>query len=330
MVGLLLYPILYYYLIIPQTYFALANLIKEKRQEFSAYEYFLVYVDYLEMLKDFQAEEPEKFENSLMIMLADGKKNLGNTEKVIRKKKQTAGFSGDALKKELSMMTAAQPSQVPQGMALAAVLAPHGSTTAAIGNISQAMVPLPAYRVPYSAPYGYPPGAPPFVVESLVCASSLSCLAAAVLPECVAGLERRWSREDNDGDGKMRIGLWAVMMRRGEVGRAIKAYLQPGTFGHLLSAGSAFAFSSAVHSASRVALTLPPMCVTAQVPPSGFAGYQVQRLARVTYPPQQPPSSAPPSLAPGSLTFPPQQPCPPRSRVLKPAFTSLSESIMWF
>ncbi|KIJ29619.1 hypothetical protein M422DRAFT_268964 [Sphaerobolus stellatus SS14] len=143
------------------TYFALANLVKEKRQEFSAYEYFLVYVDYLEMLKDFQAEEPEEFENHLMIMLADGKKNLGNMEKVIRKKKQTAGFSGNALKKELSMMMAAQPSQVPQGMALAAVLAPHDSTTAAIGNISQAMVPLPAYRVPYPAPYGYPPGAQP-------------------------------------------------------------------------------------------------------------------------------------------------------------------------
>jgi hypothetical protein len=73
MVSLPLYPILYYYLIIPQTHFALANLLKEKRQEFSAYEYFLVYIDYLEMLKDFQVEEPEEFENRLMIMLADGK-----------------------------------------------------------------------------------------------------------------------------------------------------------------------------------------------------------------------------------------------------------------
>ena len=71
MVSLPLYPILYYYLIIPQTHFALANLLKEKWQEFSADEYFLVYVDYLEM--DFQAEEPEEFENHLMITLADGK-----------------------------------------------------------------------------------------------------------------------------------------------------------------------------------------------------------------------------------------------------------------
>ncbi|KIJ50069.1 hypothetical protein M422DRAFT_245871 [Sphaerobolus stellatus SS14] len=92
------------------THFALANLLKEKRQEFSADEYFLVYVDYLEM--DFQAEEPEEFENRLMITLADGKINLGNAEKVIP-----------------------QPSQVPQGMAVAAVLAPHGSATAAVGNI---------------------------------------------------------------------------------------------------------------------------------------------------------------------------------------------------
>ncbi|KIJ33338.1 hypothetical protein M422DRAFT_264730 [Sphaerobolus stellatus SS14] len=67
------------------THFALANLLKEKRQEFSADEYFLVYVDYLEM--DFQAEEPEEFENHLMITLADGKINLGNAEKAIRKKK---------------------------------------------------------------------------------------------------------------------------------------------------------------------------------------------------------------------------------------------------
>ncbi|KIJ43667.1 hypothetical protein M422DRAFT_252908 [Sphaerobolus stellatus SS14] len=135
------------------THFALANLLKEKQQEFSADEYFLIYIDYLEMLKDFQAEEPEEFENRLMIMLADGKKNLGNAEKVILKKKQTAGLSGDTLKKELSMMTAAQPSQVPQGMAVAAVLAPHGSTTAAIGNISQPTAPLPAFGVPYPAPY---------------------------------------------------------------------------------------------------------------------------------------------------------------------------------
>ncbi|KIJ24061.1 hypothetical protein M422DRAFT_275241 [Sphaerobolus stellatus SS14] len=91
------------------THFALANLLKEKRQEFSTDEYFLVYVDYLEM--DFQAEEPEEFENRLMITLADGKINLGNAEKVIP-----------------------QPSQVPQGMAVAAVLAPHGSATAAVGN----------------------------------------------------------------------------------------------------------------------------------------------------------------------------------------------------
>ncbi|KIJ47028.1 hypothetical protein M422DRAFT_249336 [Sphaerobolus stellatus SS14] len=134
------------------THFALANLLKEKQQEFSADEYFLVYVDYLEMLKDFQAEEPEGFENHLMIMLAD----------VIRKKKQTAGLSGDALMKELSMMTAAQPSQVPQGMVVAAVLALHGSATATIGNISQAMALLPAYGVPNLAPYGYPPGVTTF------------------------------------------------------------------------------------------------------------------------------------------------------------------------
>ncbi|KIJ48021.1 hypothetical protein M422DRAFT_248172 [Sphaerobolus stellatus SS14] len=50
-------------------------------------------------MMDFQAEEPEEFENHLMIMLADSKINLGNAEKVIRKKKQTAGLSGDALKK---------------------------------------------------------------------------------------------------------------------------------------------------------------------------------------------------------------------------------------
>ncbi|KIJ37829.1 hypothetical protein M422DRAFT_259699 [Sphaerobolus stellatus SS14] len=120
------------------THFALANLLKEKQQELSADEYFLVYVDYLEII------------------------NLGNTEKVIHKKKQTAGLSGDALRKELSMMMAAQPSQVPQGMAVAAVLAPHGSTTAAIGNISQTMAPLPAYGVPYLVSYGYSPGVPPF------------------------------------------------------------------------------------------------------------------------------------------------------------------------
>ncbi|KIJ42614.1 hypothetical protein M422DRAFT_254053 [Sphaerobolus stellatus SS14] len=92
------------------THFALANLLKEKRQEFNADEYFLVYVDYLEM--DFQAEEPEEFENHLIITLADGKINLGNAEKVIP-----------------------QPNQDPQGMAVAAVLAPHGSATAAVGNI---------------------------------------------------------------------------------------------------------------------------------------------------------------------------------------------------
>ncbi|KIJ49980.1 hypothetical protein M422DRAFT_246351 [Sphaerobolus stellatus SS14] len=137
------------------THFALVNLLKEKQQEFSTDEYFLIYIDYLEMSKDFRAEEPEEFENCLMIMLADSKESNLQEEK-------TAGLSGDALKKELSMMATAQPSQVLQGMAIAVVLAPHGSATATIGNISQATVPLPAYGVPYPAPYGYPPGAPPF------------------------------------------------------------------------------------------------------------------------------------------------------------------------
>ncbi|KIJ29640.1 hypothetical protein M422DRAFT_268984 [Sphaerobolus stellatus SS14] len=146
------------------THFALANLLKDKRGEFSGDEYSRIFVEYLELLKEFEGEEPEECQRLLTELLTEGKKNLGNLDKYVRggNKAIGRGLSQDDLQKELSMMAQIHPSpHGAPGMAIATVIGSHGSAIANSGNISQNSALAPGYGIQYAAAYGYSAGVPP-------------------------------------------------------------------------------------------------------------------------------------------------------------------------